>query len=380
MLPFLLIIVVFYFLLIRPQQSRKPGRTCSATSKPAIASPPPAAFAALSHPSKTMPSSSAFPRYPPHRSGQKRYRFRHPGRNKVENFHENQSQDENHRHHRGSGHLHLGIFGIPHGVSGSALKQSLPNSIHLGLDLKGGMHLILQVRSTKPSAPRPTPMSATSRAICSRTESPAPPYQARSRIAGIHPGLRRSRRPQQRRALPAGSTYSTRFDVAPGVGNSWTLTMKPDGRSAAKQRALDQAIEVIQSRTIPASASPSSSLTSLAAIRSSSSCPASTTWDASRMSSSRPPALKPTKSSVAPFRTNNPPCSPLAASPAGFGAPPEPSWRFRQAVAAEWYELKKIPIWGGTDIRDAQPGHNPNTNEPEVDFFLTSAAGDDSPP
>jgi preprotein translocase subunit SecD len=43
---------------------------------------------------------------------------------------------------------------------------------------------------------------------------------------------------------------------------------------------------------------------------------------------------------------------------------------------AEWYELKKIPIWGGTDIRDAQPGHNPNTNEPEVDFYLTNAAGD----
>ena len=40
-----------------------------------------------------------------------------------------------------------------------------------------------------------------------------------------------------------------------------------------------------------------------------------------------------------------------------------------------WYELKKIPIWGGTDVRDAQPGHNPNTNEPEVDFYLTSAAG-----
>jgi preprotein translocase subunit SecD len=42
----------------------------------------------------------------------------------------------------------------------------------------------------------------------------------------------------------------------------------------------------------------------------------------------------------------------------------------------EYYELKKIPIWGGTDVRDAQPGHNPNTNEPEVDFYLTSAAGD----
>ena len=34
-----------------------------------------------------------------------------------------------------------GIFGIPHG----GLKQSLENRIHLGLDLKGGTHLVLQV-------------------------------------------------------------------------------------------------------------------------------------------------------------------------------------------------------------------------------------------
>src|ERR1700741_4022059 len=39
----------------------------------------------------------------------------------------------------------LGITGIPGGFSGSALKQSFLNRIHLGLDLKGGTHLILQV-------------------------------------------------------------------------------------------------------------------------------------------------------------------------------------------------------------------------------------------
>jgi preprotein translocase subunit SecD len=31
---------------------------------------------------------------------------------------------------------------------------------------------------------------------------------------------------------------------------------------------------------------------------------------------------------------------------------------------------------GGTDIRDAQTGRNPNTNEPQVVFYLTTAAGD----
>src|ERR1700687_741879 len=45
-----------------------------------------------------------------------------------------------------------GVFGIPSGVSGSALADALlkpsalRNGIHLGLDLKGGTHLILQVQ------------------------------------------------------------------------------------------------------------------------------------------------------------------------------------------------------------------------------------------
>src|SRR6478672_2046702 len=45
-----------------------------------------------------------------------------------------------------------GIFGIPAGLSGGALADGLlnpgafRNGIHLGLDLKGGTHLILQVQ------------------------------------------------------------------------------------------------------------------------------------------------------------------------------------------------------------------------------------------
>jgi preprotein translocase subunit SecD len=39
-----------------------------------------------------------------------------------------------------------GIIGIPSGFSGAAFKQALTNRIHLGLDLQGGVHLILQVK------------------------------------------------------------------------------------------------------------------------------------------------------------------------------------------------------------------------------------------
>src|ERR1039458_6274221 len=39
----------------------------------------------------------------------------------------------------------FGIFGKPDGLSGKALTEALTKRIHLGLDLRGGAHLILQV-------------------------------------------------------------------------------------------------------------------------------------------------------------------------------------------------------------------------------------------
>src|SRR5947199_8883331 len=38
-----------------------------------------------------------------------------------------------------------GIFGIPKSLSGQGLKEAMLQRVHLGLDLKGGTHLILQV-------------------------------------------------------------------------------------------------------------------------------------------------------------------------------------------------------------------------------------------
>ena len=149
-----------------------------------------------------------------------------------------------------------GVFGIPQGLSGSALSEGLLNSglfrkgIHLGLDLKGGMHLILQVKVDE--------------AISAETDTDVASIQSDLQKNGIT-GATVSK-PDPKRAdflevsnVPANhasdvrsildSSYSSRFDITPGVGNSWTLTMKPTVESEAKQRALDQAIEVISSRT-----------------------------------------------------------------------------------------------------------------------------------
>ena len=39
----------------------------------------------------------------------------------------------------------FGIVGVPHGVTPAALKNAITSRINLGLDLRGGTHLVLQV-------------------------------------------------------------------------------------------------------------------------------------------------------------------------------------------------------------------------------------------
>jgi preprotein translocase subunit SecD len=274
----------------------------------------------------------------------------------------------------------FGIFGIPLGVSGSALKQSLLNRIHLGLDLKGGMHLILQVKVEE--------------AIGAETDTDVAAIQSDLQKNGIVGATVTKPDPNrtdfiQISGVPANHTndargvlesnYSSRFDIAPGVGNTWTLTMKPTVETEAKQRALDQAIEVITSRTNtlgvsepiiePYQLGSYQILVELPGVddlgRVKDVIQSTARLEAHEVVADQPWVDR--QSALQALGGYLPPDAELVQSMPGAASEGSP---------AQWYELKKIPIWGGTDVRDAQPGHNPNTNEPEVDFYLTSAAGD----
>ncbi len=274
----------------------------------------------------------------------------------------------------------VGIFGIPKGVSGTALKQSLLNRIHLGLDLKGGMHLILQVKVDE--------------AISAETDTDVASIQSdlqKNGISGATVSKPDATRPDfiQVSGVPADrsndvsslleSSYSNRFDIAPGVGNAWTLTMKPTVETEAKQRALDQTIEVIQTRTNtlgvsepiiePYQLGSYQILVELPGIddlgRVKDVIQSTARLEAHEVLGDQPWPDR--QSALQALGGYLPPDAELLLSVPGAASEGSP---------AEWYELRKIPIWGGTDIRDAQPGHNPNTGEPEVDFYLTNAAGD----
>src|SRR6202012_4306825 len=142
----------------------------------------------------------------------------------------------------------FGIFGLPKGVSGTALKQSILDRIHLGLDLKGGTHLILQVMVDE--------------AVNSATTSDAAHVQGDLQQNGItvgsvmpdaaHPdsitisGAPGDRSGDIRSVL--NQRYGNQYDIASGANNTFKLTLKPSAVADLKKSAMEHSIEVIRQR------------------------------------------------------------------------------------------------------------------------------------
>jgi preprotein translocase subunit SecD len=144
-----------------------------------------------------------------------------------------------------------GIFGIPHGVTPSALKASMLERIKLGLDLKGGTRLILLVHvqdavvsTTDRDVERvqedlaKTPMA--SAGIQVHKLDPAHPEQIT--IANIPPA-----NVSAVRTLVEGTDY-TNYDVASNPDGSLRLALKPAAVKEIESHALDQSLETINDR------------------------------------------------------------------------------------------------------------------------------------
>ncbi|MGA7884910.1 MAG: protein translocase subunit SecD [Acidobacteriaceae bacterium] len=272
-----------------------------------------------------------------------------------------------------------GIFGIPHGFSGTAVKDSILNRIHLGLDLKGGMHLVLQVEVNE--------------AVGAQADSDAASMQTafqQNGIVGASITRPDTNRPDflQITGVPAAKTadvssllnaqFGSQYDIAPGPNNTWTMTMKPTVESDLKQRALDRSIDVIQSRINSLGVSePIVEPYQLGSYQILVELPG--VDDLSRVENVIQSTARLSTHAVlgGPW-----PDQQTALQQLGGVVPPDAE--LAQSVpgassdtsTGEWYELQRIPVWGGTDIRDAKADNDQQTNQPEVVFYLTNAAGD----
>jgi preprotein translocase subunit SecD len=143
----------------------------------------------------------------------------------------------------------LGIFGVPKDWSGKGLLVSLQDRIHLGLDLKGGTHLILQVQvNDAVNGDSDRAVDRLKEDLRSRkinyTEITKPdPANNPDKIVlkGAPPESRSDLQTIVSDRLPE-------YDLISGAENSWTLTMKPQALAELRNRAVTQAIETIRNR------------------------------------------------------------------------------------------------------------------------------------
>ena len=148
-----------------------------------------------------------------------------------------------------------GIFGVPAGFSGDALAKALispsamRHGINLGLDLKGGTHLILQVQvndavnfETDNAMESLKAAFKSAKITYSEITKPDPNnHPEQIVIKGVAPASRS----QLQEAVQAKLAD---YDASPGTENNWTVTLRPQPLQQLKDGAVDQAIETIRSR------------------------------------------------------------------------------------------------------------------------------------
>jgi preprotein translocase subunit SecD len=141
-----------------------------------------------------------------------------------------------------------GIFGIPAKLTGDGLKEAVLNRIHLGLDLKGGTYMILQVMVNEAVGAESDHVIESLKADLGKDHitfadinKPDADHPERIVIQGLSPDAA----PQLRTMV--NERYQE-YDLTGGANNTWILTMKPSAVSDLKTRAVDQSIEAIRTR------------------------------------------------------------------------------------------------------------------------------------
>ena len=274
----------------------------------------------------------------------------------------------------------FGIFGIPNKFSGQGLLAAMTDHIHLGLDLRGGTHLILQVQvNDAVNVEAQNAIEVLKQQLRSRkidyTEITQPdPQNNPDHI--LLKGLQASSRSD---LLSIMQDHLPDCNVSGGPDNTWNISMKPQLLADLKDKAVTQAIETIRNRidqlgvsepTIeehggpgqyeilvqlpdvddPARVKDIMQSTAMLEIKQSLGGPYSS--EQAALQAQQPVGVLPPDAVLLP----------------GHSAP---------GVASEgqaWYLVSRVSAVSGKDLRDAQPSRDQN-GQPSVSFTLTGEGG-----
>ena len=272
-----------------------------------------------------------------------------------------------------------GITGIPHSTGrglGNTLKTAIAKNIHLGLDLQGGIHLVLQVHVEE--------------AVVSATDRDVQRLQTDLASAGVtgatvskpdpkdHPevitiaGVTAAQNSQVR-SLVNGNTYAG-YEAAGQPDGSLKLTMRPSAIKDLETRTLNTSIETIRQRVDSLGVSePTIQQYGLGDNQILVELPGLD--DPSRVEDAIQSTSKLAVYAVAggPYESEQ-----LAQAALPGGVPPDETLVHGNATPNtpdQVWLLKRASEVEGTDFRDAQGGTDIN-GRPNIKFTLTTEAGD----
>ncbi len=272
-----------------------------------------------------------------------------------------------------------GIFGIPSGISGKALLSAISSRIHMGLDLQGGAHLILQVQvseavneETDNTVQEIQQDLKKANLSFSQVIKPDPNKPDVIRIEGVNQA-----QSDAVDSLLSGNKYANEFDVSGGSDNNWTLTMKAPFENDLDKRTVDEAIETIRDRVDALGVSePLIQEYGLGANQILVELPGISDLDQVKSVIKSTARLEIHAVDGGPFPTED-----AALQSVNGALPPDQeilqsSGDLAGSNGATYYILERSAIVAGSDFRSAEPGVNSNTGQRTVNFTLTDEAGD----
>ena len=272
-----------------------------------------------------------------------------------------------------------GIFGASSGFSGKDLMEGLTKRIHYGLDLKGGAHLILQVKVEE--------------AVNAETNNTAARIQQDLKKANLtfsQVYVPDAAKPQLIRVEGTAtasssavqtlldSKYSNEYNLDSVSGNAWTLTMKPMVMAALEKKTVQQAIEALEDRVNALGVSePVIQEYGLGANQVLVELPGVENESDIEKIIQGTNRLEIHAVVGGPYKDEQ-----EAAASLGGTIPAEDELKTFTGVMATGsdqqsvYVLQRLSIVAGNDFRSADPGVDANTGRKEVNFTLTNEAGD----
>jgi preprotein translocase subunit SecD len=269
-----------------------------------------------------------------------------------------------------------GFLGIPRGLTPAALKQALTDHINLGLDLKGGTHLILVVHveeavgdTTDRDVQRLQDDLEKAGVTGETVHKLDPAHPETITVSGIPVG-----KASDARSVMDGNDYSNTYDLVSNSDGSEKLTMKPGAIRSLETATLEHSIETIRARLSPLGVTEptvqkyglgdNEVLVELPNIS-----------DPGKVED----AIK-SQSKLAVYAVVSGPYeNDQAAMTALNGMVPPDDQLLHGNITPnspdEVYLLERASVVEGTDFRDAQPSTDQN-GRPNLTFTLTTEAGD----